>query len=719
MVVGAGWVVFVASRAYQLTYVTATGRHPALSVTVNLFKWLPSVLAGVPKGAGVFLADAVIILAMSGPGSLIRRYALRARVAGRMEGLVFDVALGLTAYVPLVLIVGTYVGLARWTMSVLTALYLSPAMRALRPAARWMTANKHLRAVLWQRAAQIKPLTVVLCIGLAITLYYLLLGSLGPVIDWDAQAYHLAAPKHYVEAGHFYNIIAATHDPYLDLNPYQEIIYTPFFSMLGLHAAKLVGWFEAALTCLALVAFTRRFYRSVNLGLMAAIAYLSVPLVFWDATSGYNDIALGTFGFLSFYAIWVWLQSPGAWGWAAMSSICAAFALGVKEFGLITLGLVVATMIIRSVWDVTRSNLPVRSAVWSTGGAIGAAALTCGAWWARAAATTGDFLFPAASGIFRNPYWDPHQNALLIADHIITHNGLFSLVTGLPQNLWLHAVKPIGAFTGTNEIVGPLFVIAVPLCGLLLVLTARRPSALVMYGTAFSLAWTCGWWLADAISSRYLIGVAPVACLMIFVIGRDAVRQPRLGSMPNRALALLVAAAAVSGAQVFGGFLKSGGTGRAVGVVAFQPDYLYGTATDYSVAGRWFPVIQYVNRHFPSARTKVYDDAGQVQGYLFLNAEIFNGVQGGSPPDMGQWTLWSTDAYAKMRANHIDLLMAPLASREALARAPLARHLTRLYTADGVDLYAVGAAARKLGEGPLAQAGRALGSTTGDVGGQG
>jgi len=682
------WTLFVGAHAYQLNYETSTGTYSALHFTRSALSWgLRRALTTAPKGIGLFLLDSLIVLGMAGPGNLIRNRVFRLQVDSMPECLLIDIALGLMAYVPVVLAVGTYIGLSAGIMGTMTTVFLSPSVLVLRRVTEWPRYRNDVWTWVRQHVRRATVPTLPLGLLLVVTLYFPLLGSLGPVVDWDAQAYHLAAPKHYVEIGHFYNIIAATHDPYLDLNPYQEITYTPFFAMLGVHAAKLIGWFDATITCAAMILFTRKHFASTRTGLFAALTYLSIPLIFWDANSGYNDIAMGAFSFLSFYAIWAWVERSSEWNWAYLAMAFAGFSLGIKEFGLITLVVIAATLVARSFWSRRRDKVRGHLVALRIIIAGLAAVVTCLPWWIRAAATTGDPIFPAGTAIFPTPYWNQKQGAVLLAQDTTTHNSWLSLLSGLPHSIWLHAVDPVGSPPATDEIVGPFFLVAIPVGVLLILITRGRPHPVVIFGSLFSVAWLCGWWIADSISARYLIGVAPVACVIIAGIVKHAWGRPRFTTSAVSVLAGILVCVGISGMQLFGGFLKEGGTGAGVGIVTFQIDYLYGSATDFDVAGRWFPIISYINSHFSAKGTKMYDDAGEVQGYLFLNAEIFNGVQAGSPPDMGQWTLYSPRAYSDMRQQHVTLLAAPAADSAALGRAPLGEHLSLVFSAESIDLY--------------------------------
>ena len=179
-----------------------------------------------------------------------------------------------------------------------------------------------------------------LVIVLLAVLYLALLGALIPETQFDARWYHLGSAAHYVEVGQFYNIVAATHDPALGLNPYQEVGYTGFFALAGAHAAKAFAFLDLPLICAAIVAFARVHFDSTRLGLLAAIAFVSVPIASWSAATASNDLPVTLYTLLAVHAVFCWLKDPRTrWGYAYLGIAMAAFAWGVKEFGLLTLGL--------------------------------------------------------------------------------------------------------------------------------------------------------------------------------------------------------------------------------------------------------------------------------------------------------------------------------------------------------------------------------------------
>ena len=177
------------------------------------------------------------------------------------------------------LITGTYVGLSRFDIAAATVLYVAIPSLWIMPATARKLASESSPGLLARTRtyahAHINWLDVVLVLLIAGLLYLALLGALMPEVQFDARWYHLGSAAHYVEVGHFYNIVAATHDPAMGLNPYQEIAYTGFYALSGSHGAKVFAFWDAPLICAAMVAFARAHLNSTR---VRAYRRAGVPL---------------------------------------------------------------------------------------------------------------------------------------------------------------------------------------------------------------------------------------------------------------------------------------------------------------------------------------------------------------------------------------------------------------------------------------------------------
>jgi hypothetical protein len=81
--------------------------------------WLPTIASHLPRNIGTFAVTAVVVAAMAGPGALVLRL-FGVTWHDRFEHWVFSLAAGLAAWVPVVLVTGSTVGLGRGTVVVIT-----------------------------------------------------------------------------------------------------------------------------------------------------------------------------------------------------------------------------------------------------------------------------------------------------------------------------------------------------------------------------------------------------------------------------------------------------------------------------------------------------------------------------------------------------------------------------------------------------------------------
>ena len=663
------WISFVVPHAYHLS------RGP-WSAVQSILSWVPTIATHYPRNGSTFLVTAIIIVAMAGPGSLVLQL-FRLTWHDRFERWVFAVATGMACWVPVVLITGTFIGLGRGTVLVATLVYLSPclyfAARALRRlgTSRPKVANLPLpRRWPW--------VEIILCIVGLVLLYVSLIGALQPEINFDARWYHLGSARHYVEVGRFYDIVKATHDPAMGVNPYQEITLTGLFSVVGLHGARLLAFFDCTIICLAIIAFARAHLGSVRVGLFAALAFLSIPSASWAATTAYNDLPVALYTLLSVHALVTWCKAPERWGWAYLGTASAAFAFGVKAFGLFTLVLAFACL---------ASVVVLRRRLWRTAtvGRLGigvlVASVTCLPWWIRAYSMTKDPVFPLAFNAFHTPYWNNYVVAA--GAHFNRTVSIQTLPQGLARSLWTTVADP----APYHSLVGPLFLIGAPIAVVLALCTTRRPRGTVVFLVLYVVAWSCAWYLSAVSDSRYLLGICPLACLALVAVAADAIANPRFG----RALPVIGSCALVvvglSTTQLFVPFVQGGDSPAVLGTVTYEWNYLYRAEPERDVQLQYLPMVEYINEHLDARTSKVYDGAALSGVYLYIDPEIFNGWGYGSPATMRQWSLSDQDASTHLQENGITDLVVPASMIPTMKTWPIWPALRLTYTSpDGLVL---------------------------------
>ena len=138
----------------------------------------------------------------------------------------------------------------------------------------------------------------------------IMLGGMLPPAEFDVREYHLQAPKEFHEAG---RIGFLPHNLYANM-----ALGTEMFSLLGMvlmgdwWLGSLVGKTVIAafgpLTGLGLLAAGRRFF-SPNVGIVAAVLFISTPWIVQISTTGFVEGASALYLLMTLYAFWLWLKS--------------------------------------------------------------------------------------------------------------------------------------------------------------------------------------------------------------------------------------------------------------------------------------------------------------------------------------------------------------------------------------------------------------------------
>ena len=654
----------------------------ARAMVRTTISWLPTALTHVPRQFGTFVMVSILVAAMSGPGAVILSLA-RISWHSRLEMTVFRIAAGLSGWVVLVLVVGSTVGLSRVDVLLPTLVYVSPAV---------VLGIRSLRARRWRSIplpSNIGPgfvFDAVVLVVLAFLLYLVLLACLAPETYFDARWYHLGSAKHFVEVGRFYNIVQATHDPAMGLNPYQEISFTGLFALFGQHGARLLSFMDEVLVVAGICAFARVHFRSLRIGLLASVAFLSIPVAAWSGTSGYNDLPVALYTLLSAHAVFSSVAERRHWGWMYLAVAAGAFSFGIKIFGLFTLALAGAVAVSFLVVQAHRDHVIRPRPILITGAIVAA---TCVPWWWRVDAMTGDPVFPLFTSVFKTPYWNHYAAAA--RDYENRHVSLVGMPFGLVKTLWTTVTEPIQFHTLT----GPFFLAGIPIAGLVVLfglLSGQGRSYRVVVGLfAYVLAWSAGWYISAVSDSRYLLGVAPLACLMICGALLCASRSAQGMGLVIPVAAGCLGLVALSTVPPLDALQRSAPSPYVLGETAFSWDYLFKGEPEQDVQLQYMPMVEFANSHLPAKTSKLFDYGASLNSeYLYLDAEYFNGSGYGSPATMRQWSLSSSDVLTELKENGITDIVAATGSLPSLQTLPLWSHLRLIHeSADGLVLLEV------------------------------
>jgi hypothetical protein len=485
---------------------------------------LPDALARTGLG---LLGLGVVLLAAQAIGAVVLRL-VRLPLSGA-EGLLFRTALGFGALAYL------FLGLAAF--GVFTPTWVSVLLLFSASGGVIWSAGR-IRAFIGKSPAHRRPrhlrsnrlwmMITVLASGMA------LLAALAPEVEYDALWYHLWLPELWLAAGKPVDLVRE----YVALYPLTwELLFGGAAVVGGPVAAKLLHWICLPLGALLAGQFIRRFFPTASPWLAAAV-FVTVPTVFWEATTAYIDLALALYVGLALYASLRYLETAGspdsastARGWLPAAVLSLGLALAIKHLALFVYVLLVPAVGLARWRAAGRWQAAVLPTL-----AFGAGSLILPLpWYLRAWLLAGNPFFPdlySIFGAFPPERWSPITEAGLARFKARFGMGRSPLaLLLLPWNVTMHAAR----FGGS---LGPVFLLLV-LPGAALFQRWRRPGshrlfwALVGFAVGYLALW------ASPLSSFQLRFLVPLA-LVLAVLAAAAVPRLsallRLGRLPSSLL---------------------------------------------------------------------------------------------------------------------------------------------------------------------------------------
>ena len=432
-------------------------------------------------------------------GMRLLRQAPQLQFASSLERAVFAAALGLGAAAYLILAVGLAGWLYPWVVIAVFALLAVLGSRHLVELV--VGVGRGLRGF-FSQAASIGGIATTAFVLAVIVLA--VLGALAPSSqnDWDGLSYHLAVPKIYLQhhAVAFLGWMSHSNFPFT-----LEMLYTAGLALGGQGAAKLFHTLSAVLVVLAMVAFGGAHWKRRH-GTLAVVVLLSAPVVAWEATVAFNDIAAALFTLLSLYALINWWSERGE-RWLQVSAVMCGFALGVKMNALVLLAfLVVAAFYHRTASQREGLAAGMRAGAWL----LVVAAAVASPWYVKSYLWTGNPVYPFFYNLFDGKYWTAEAARVYRDEQLSFGMGRGPLQVLLaPWNLTMYGAQ-FSNFPQRPLIyntIGPLFIAFLPGLAFLGRLE-RRVKFLLLYSAAALCAW---FYLGQHM--RYILPVLPAVAL--------------------------------------------------------------------------------------------------------------------------------------------------------------------------------------------------------------
>lgn len=265
---------------------------------------------------------------------------------------------------------------------------------------------KHIK-VFWARLDFLElkknKLGIILVLILFIYLFFVLLGTVSPMVEFDSRWYHFEEPKYYLE--HHIVAIKATwtgdklSPSVLHVSGFPrlaEMFFAVFLSFKAEIAAKLVNLFFGLIGVLAVFLFTKR--KAGRLAAFAAASAILFSGVFvMDATYGYIDLITFGLACLSSLAFFLYLETEEK-KYLLIAGVLTGLAVSTKHNGLFLLPIF---SLLALIWNLINKKGWLKSFKEALLYAL-TSLLFCFAWYIDTKIHTGHFFYPFGSDTARD-----------------------------------------------------------------------------------------------------------------------------------------------------------------------------------------------------------------------------------------------------------------------------------------------------------------------------
>jgi hypothetical protein len=317
--------------------------------------------------------------------------------------------------------------------------------------------------------------------------------ALAPEMSPDGSAYHLPVVARYLGAHSFLPI---TWNFYASLSQGIELLFLPAFSVGGASAAAMVHYLFLLDLAVLMVCYGRRF-GFPGPALVAAFLVFASPIVGWDGTSAYNDVAAATILFALFYLLQIWDHNRSL-RLLVLIGILAGASYAAKYTAAIALPYALGFV----AWKLWRARSPLVRPMLTV---AGVSALFILPWMIKNLVFVGNPVAPFGNAYFPNEFVHVSFEKQYVA-HL--RHYLLTSWTQAPWELTVKGERLQGFF-------GPVFLLT-PLA--LLALRWRPGRRLLLAGGVFAIPWFFN------IGTRFLIpAIPPLALALALALARPAV----------------------------------------------------------------------------------------------------------------------------------------------------------------------------------------------------
>jgi len=342
--------------------------------------------------------------------------------------------------------------------------------------------------------------------------------AVAPEIQFDANNYHLAVPRIYLENGSFTNLPYFFHSY---LSHLAEMLFAFPMALHGQTAAKLLSFTLSLVAGCCVFSLGKEAFNTA-IGIWAAAYLYTTPIVSWLAGTAYTDHIVAMFLTAAVLAFVKWRKNPASAGWLYICSLLASLAIASKinmAFGLVPIMAIAC-------WNIRRIGF------WRAGLIVLMMSAVVLPWYALTYHWTGNPVIPMLNGFFKSPLWEP-------ANHIMNSND-FGVGTSpgsivrLPFR-YIFNTERFGEASPRGS-AGVALLIAFPFSLILLWRDKRIAGLLIGMFVTYFLAWAYTFQY-----SRYFVAILPVVCVLAAAtaLSADSLAFPKIAGHLCLALGLI------------------------------------------------------------------------------------------------------------------------------------------------------------------------------------
>ena len=251
------------------------------------------------------------------------------------------------------------------------------------------------------------PWTSLLSLGIILFIFSILVLAAVPPVSRDALTHHLAIPKVYLQHGQIFEIPALNFS-YYPMN--LDLLYMVPLAWGNDIIPKYIHFSFALLTAFLLYGYLKKKI-GADWGRLAALFFLSIPIITKLSITVYVDLGLIFFTTASLLLLFRWIEEGYKTRFLILSALCCGLAVGTKYNGLISLLILSALTPILYARSQTRPPKNTKILAYALLFMFVAVA-TASPWFIRNYIWTGNPLYPLFQKFFQPETQQAHSGGL-------------------------------------------------------------------------------------------------------------------------------------------------------------------------------------------------------------------------------------------------------------------------------------------------------------------